>query len=116
MESSVEEKRRYKRLPIDLQLAINELFKQDQNGLEDLDITAQVVNISKDGIGFKSEKRIPIDYYFDCKITFDDDNYFYGVVKIIREEAEEDHFVYGCQFVGLAGFLADKVDEYAKKI
>ncbi len=111
----MKEKRKFKRLPINLELAINELFKQDNNVIGSFEIDAHVINISKDGIGFKSKDRVPLDYYFDCKIDFDDDNYFYSVLKIIREEEHEDFYVYGCQFVGLAGFLADKVDEYEKK-
>ncbi len=110
----MKEKRRYKRLPISLELAINEIFKQDHNIIDAIDVDAHVINISKDGIGFKSEKRIPLDYYFDCKIEFDEDDFFYGVLKVIREEEHEGYYIYGCQFVGLAGFLADKVDEYEK--
>ncbi len=112
----MEEKRKYRRLPIKLRLAINELFRQDNDILENLHIKAEVINISRDGIGFRTTSRIPIDYYFDCKIEFSEIDYFYGVVKIIREENHEDSYIYGCQFVGLAGFLADKVDEYERKM
>ncbi len=111
----MKEKRKFKRLPINLELAINELFKQDNDIIEQIDVDAHVINISKDGIGFKSDERVPLDYYFDCKIQFDDDDYFYGVLKVIREEEhEEGFFIYGCQFIGLAGFLAEKVDKYEK--
>ncbi len=112
----MEEKRKYKRLPIKLKLAINELFRQDQDILENLHISAEVINISRDGIGFRTVSQIPLEYYFDCKIEFSKEDYFYGVVKIIREEIHEDSYIYGCQFVGLAGFLADKVDEYERKM
>lgn len=112
----MEEKRRHKRLPIRLELAINELFRQDNEVITELDEEVYVVNVSKTGIGFECKSDLPVGYYFDARIDFDEKNYFYCVVKIVRIVPQEDTFIYGCEFVGLAEFLSDKVDEYQKKI
>ena len=108
----MDERRKHRRLPIKIELAINELFRQDNEIINDIKFDAYVVNISRDGIGFESKAVIPISYYFDVRIDLSEKDFFYCVVKIIRIEDHKDYYVYGCEFVGLAGFLADKVDTY----
>lgn len=112
----MKERRRHKRLPIKLELAINELFRQDNEIITALNEEVYVVNISKTGIGFECKDSLPTGYYFDARIDFDEKNYFYCVVKIVRIVEQDDTFLYGCEFVGLAEFLSDKVDQYQKLI
>ncbi|MFW6015464.1 MAG: PilZ domain-containing protein [bacterium] len=110
----MKEKRKHKRLGIKLELQIDSLFKQNNVTLEDLNVDINVVNISKSGIGFKCKEELPLNYYFNAKIELDEQDYFYAVIKIIRKEKIEDEYIFGCVFVGLAHFLADKVDKYEK--
>lgn len=106
------ERRKNKRLPIKIELAINELFKQDNAIIDGINTEAHVVNISRTGIGLESTAVLPMNYYFDARIDFHDKSFFYCVLKIIREDKHEDTTIYGCEFVGLADFLRKKVDEY----
>ena len=48
-----DEKRKAKRLPIDLFLGISELFKQDNEIIKNVNAPIEVVDISRGGIGFK---------------------------------------------------------------
>lgn len=108
----MEERRKHKRLPIFLELEINQLFKQDNEIIADIEEEIEVINISKTGIGFLSKANFPLGYYFNAKIEFDKTQYFYCVLKIIRKEESESGTLYGCEFVGLAEFLSRKVDDY----
>lgn len=108
----MDERRRHKRLPIHLELEINQLFKQDHVIIEGLEEEIEVCNISKTGLGFMSKADFPLDYYFNAKIEFDEKEFFYCVLKIIRKESLKDITLYGCEFVGLAEFLSKKVDDY----
>lgn len=110
----MEERRRYKRLPIKLELEINSLFKQDNNIINLNNEAIEVVDISKTGIGILCKDDLPLNYYFNAKIEFDEKRYFYSVLKILRSNKTGDKYFLGCEFVGLADFLADKVDEYEK--
>lgn len=110
------ERRRHKRLPISLSLEISRLFKQDNKIIDELEEDIEVINISKTGIGFLSNANFPLDYYFNAKIEFDKEQYFYCVLKIIRKQNTEEGIIYGCEFVGLADFLSNKVDEYEKML
>lgn len=113
------ERRKYKRLPIELKLEVSQIFKQDNVILRDLNADIKVYNISRAGIGFLSSVDLPSGYYFNGKIVLGDKNrFFYVVVQIVRKSWEETEHIYkyGAEFVGLAPFLADKVDEYAQEI
>ena len=106
------ERRRHKRLPIKLEIEIDRLFKQDNEIIPDIHKEIEVVNISKTGVGFISEQEFPLNYYFNAKIEFGEKKFFYCVLKIIRKEKLENDYLFGCEFVGLAEFLSNKVDEY----
>lgn len=113
------EKRKNHRLPIHLKLGINRLFRQNDEEIILGDEQIQVVDISKTGLGFICKDDLPLDYYFNCKIEFENDSFFYGVLKIIRKQRDlkqADFFNYGCEFVGLAEFLASKIDDYQQYI
>lgn len=111
------ERRRFKRLPIELRLDVKKIYKQDYVVIEDVEAEISVCDISKSGIGFVSKAKLPIDYYFDGKIKLGEEDFFYAVIHIVRGEvAEEKLNVYGAEFVGLAPFLANKIDKYEKEI
>ena len=108
----MEERRKNKRLPLGLELEIDKLFRQDNEIIANVNESIEVRDISKSGVGFTCKDELPLDYYFNAKIEFDNTRFFYCVIKIIRKKNLEDTYYYGCEFVGLAEFLADKVDEY----
>lgn len=111
------ERRRYKRLPIELQLEVDEVFKQDYVVIKNLNASVTVFDISRNGIGFMSDASLPLGFYFRGKINLGDNDFFYVVIQIIRAHiAADGKKVYGAEFVGLAPFLADKVDKYEKKL
>ncbi len=112
------EKRREKRLEASLSLQISSLFKQDNVLVTDIDAPIQVVNISKNGIGFISSSVLPLGFYFNANIQLgEDDASLYCVVKIIRREnAADGKTMYGCELVGMAPVLSYIFDNYEKSI
>lgn len=112
------EKRRYKRLPIKLQLEVSEVFKQDNDVIADLNAEIEVFDISKAGIGFRTSTMIPEGYYFNATILMENTKQkILTVVKILRRMDDTDNtYRYGCEFVGLAGIFDSVFDEYAKSI
>ncbi|MGB8453464.1 MAG: PilZ domain-containing protein [Anaerocolumna sp.] len=111
------EKRRSRRLEVNLKLNISSLFKQDNIRVDNIDAPIEVVNMSKDGIGFKSRSILPIDFYFNAKLQLGDaDSSLYCVVKIIRQEAEGDGaFMYGAEFIGMPSVLLYIFDEFEER-
>lgn len=64
MDVNNRERRRDKRLPIELTLEIDEIFKQDNVIVSNIGASVSVFEISKSGIGFVSEANLPLGYYF----------------------------------------------------
>ena len=109
----MQEKRKYKRLPITLSLEVSSLFNQE----EIIDIgnaEFDVFNISKSGLGFTTTTLIPLKYYFNATIQFEGTNdCLKYVVKIVRSEVlDENKYLYGCEFVGLASIYDSIFEKY----
>lgn len=112
----MEERRKYDRLPLKLELTISSLFKQDYELIPNINESIKVKNISKAGIGFTCGHELPLNYYFDAKIQLTPDKYFYAVLKIIRIEKTGEGYEVGCEFIGLADILSMRVDLYGEEL
>lgn len=109
------DKRRSKRLDVDMTLNISNLFKQDNVLIGNIDAPIHVVNISRNGIGFESEALLPVGYYFNAKINLGNkESSLYTVVQIVRTEQLEKIMYYGCEFIGLAPVLDFIFDDFEK--
>ena len=114
----MEEKRRAKRMQVELSLKISSLFMQDNIKVENIDAPINVIDISKCGIGFITESILPLNYYFNATINLGDaDASLYCVVKIIRTlELDDGMRLYGCEMIGLAPVLSFIFDNYEKSL
>lgn len=114
----MQEKRRSRRMPIRLELAVSRLFQQEK--IEDLDRKTPiiVIDVSKIGIGFITTSDLPLNYYFNAKLELGSpENSLYCVVQIIRKQEREDGTIsYGCEFVGMAPVLNYIFDNYEEMI
>lgn len=113
----MKERRKSKRMPIRLSLEISDLYKQDYVKVTNINAPIEVLNISKSGIGFRSESKLPIGYYFNASINLGDKETLHTVVKIIRSQPIDDKLtMYGCEFVGMAEVLSFVFDAYDYKL
>lgn len=110
------ERRIATRLPVNISLKIESLYRQDHDVLEDINESIVVQNVSKSGLGFEASHELPLNYYFNAHITIDDEKHFFGVLKILRKEMVDQRFFYGCEFVGLASVLSSYIDEYQNEL
>ena len=95
------EQRRSKRIPTKMNLEVSSLFKQDNVKVNNINAPIEVIDISKDGIGFLSSSMLPIGFYFNARLEFEKhDRCLNCVVRIIRQAEHADGvFNYGCDFV-----------------
>lgn len=112
----MQEKRKHKRLPVKMKLEVSNLFKQEGISLDNLDAQIEVVDISKSGLGFTSESKLPIHYYFNATIKFDySSEIILAVLKILRSDAiSPTTYRYGCEFVGLPSMYDHLFDRYGE--
>ena len=106
--------RRFERFSYQLKMKVDKFYKQDHIELQDIEAKINIYDISKRGLGFRSSSDLPVDFYFNANIIFDEERHFFCVLKIVRKDVLEDGFSYGCEFVGLAETLAVMIEEYNK--
>ena len=118
LRAGMEEKRKSKRMNVNMTLEVSSLFKQDNVVVENIDAPIEIIDISRSGIGFYSKSNLPAGYYFNASIELgSDDAKLNTVVKIIRQEKIENGvFKYGCEFVGLAPVLSYIFDDYENEL
>ncbi len=107
------EMRREKRWPAQLHLEISSLFKQDHVKVENINAPIEVIDVSKAGIGFKTESILPTGYYFNARLELGGDSALNCVVRILRQQDKGDYFIYGCEIVGAAAIMDYVVNDYA---
>lgn len=113
----MKERRKAKRLPVNLTLEVSTLYHQDLEYVKGIDAHIQVVDISQEGIGFKSESVLPVGYYFNGNISLNNKDTLHSVVKKVRSQPLEGNVtMYGCEFVGISAVLSYIFDEYDNKI
>lgn len=106
----MEEKRKHKRLDIDVSV---ELERLDEDGVTTLKyVHVDVTDISRSGLGFKARKELEIGSYYDTKIQIWTKEVVDAVIEIVRRENAGDGFRYGCRFIGMSDTDALKIDIY----
>lgn len=109
--------KRCKRIPVNLDLNISSLFKQDNVKIQNIDAPIEVKNISKTGMGFESKAILPLHYYFNAKICLGSEEHcLYMVVQIVRSEKRGDKMFYGCEFLGRAKILDHIFEDFDKRM
>lgn len=101
------EQRKSKRTKVQMHLEVSSVFKQDNVHVSNINAPIDVVDISKSGLAFITESVLPIGYYFNSRLEFENENDCLNcVVRIIRRSQREDgKTLYGCEFVGMSPVL-----------
>lgn len=107
----MEEKRRSKRLELDVSIQLERL---DEDGVTTVKYThVEVTDISRSGIGFKTGQALSIETYYDTKIQIWTKEVVDVVIEIVRcDRDSEGMFHYGCSFIGMTDTDALKIDIY----
>lgn len=114
------EKRRSKRIPIKMHLEVSSLFKQDNVYVKNINAPVEIVDISRNGIGFITKSVLPIGFYFNSRLEFENKKDCLNcVVQIVRRKQNDDGTtLYGCEFVGMSSvfdYIFDDIEnEYLK--
>lgn len=106
----MEERRKSKRLELDVTLKLERL---DENGVATLKyVHISVQDISKSGIGFRSEQKLEVGSFYNARLQIWTKEVIDTVIKIIRRDEQDNSYRYGGQFVGMADADALKIEIY----
>lgn len=106
----MEERRKSKRLEIEVSVQLERLDLDDITTLKYLKVN--VTDISKDGIGFDTTQELVIGSYYDVKIQIWTKEIINTVIEVVRVSEEDGSYHCGAKFVGLTERDALKIDVY----
>ena len=108
----MEEKRKHKRLDINVKVEIERIDEGNITTVKYMDV--EVTNISKTGLAFRMpDVEFEIGTCFDAKIQIWTKETIDTVFKVVRSNRLEDNtYEYGCIFVGMTDTDALKIEIY----
>ena len=112
--AEVHEKRKSKRIKINATIKLQKINNNLANmGFKEDEFEVNVINISKDGIAFKSKEFLALNSFYDTKIHLWRDEPFNAIIEIIRMENQgEEETIYGCRFIGISRAEQFRIDVY----
>lgn len=105
-----EERRKYKRLDLDVKIQLQCVSEGEITTEKYLHV--DVVNASEGGIAFKTNYELKVGTCYDTKLVIWTKEELQTVIKIIRMTEKDDHYEYGCIFVGMGSSDALKIQIY----
>lgn len=107
----MEEKRKYKRLDLDVTIQLERLDEDDITTLKYVHV--DVKNLSRGGIGFCCSQKLDVGTYYDTSIQIWTKEVIDAVIEIVRREGdEEEGYRYGAVFIGMMEIDGLKIDIY----
>ena len=106
----MEEKRKHKRLDLDVTVQLERL---DKDGVTTLKfVHVDITDLSRSGIGFKASQQLEVNTYYDTKLTIWTKEVIDAVIEIVRRKEVDGVFEYGAEFIGMTDTDALKIDIY----
>lgn len=110
----IQEKRKSRRVGINVKIKLQKVTDNPLvYGLKEDEFEVNIVNISKDGMAFRTKERLALNSFYDTKVVLWTKESFDTVIEIVRmENMGEEETLYGCRFVGISAADQFKIDVY----
>lgn len=106
----MEERRRSKRLELDVSL---ELERLDRDGITTLKyVHVDINDLSRSGIGFNAEQELEIGSFYNTKLEIWTKEVIDTIVKVVRKNKTDKGYNYGGTFVGMTDPDSLKIEIY----
>ncbi len=100
----MQERRKSNRMKIDVKIKLDPMKNgaADVSRLNKEEFTVELVDISKDGLAFKTTEKLELNTYYDTMVVLWTKEKFETVIEIVRMENYGDGpTLYGCRFIGI---------------
>ena len=101
------ERRKTKRSDLSSRLIIKRL-----DGEEVQEVSIEVIDVSKTGIGFTSTEPLGIGAVYEGYLTIWTKEVLHAFIEIVRIEKKDDIFEYGAIFIGMPEMEANRIEVY----
>ena len=102
-----DERRRNKRTSMPSALVIKRMDSQSNK-----EISVNIIDVSKTGIGFTSDEFLMIGEVFESFLTIWTKEVIHAFLQIVRIELEGNDFLYGAVFIGMSEMDASRIEVY----
>ena len=98
-----QERRRSNRMDINVRIELNSVRNKEVAEKESTEaIDVAVVNISKDGLAFRTKEKLKLNTYYNTTVLLWTKEKFQTVIEVVRmENYGEEETLYGCRFIGI---------------
>ncbi|MCM1064909.1 MAG: PilZ domain-containing protein [Eubacterium sp.] len=101
------ERRKSKRTSMPSRLMIKRL-----DGGEDRQVTIEVTDVSKSGIGFECKEQLQVGEVYESFLTIWTKEVIHAILRIVRIELKEQMYSYGAVFVGMPDTESARIEVY----
>lgn len=108
-----QEKRKSRRLDINVDMKVRTIPGYEYRIPVEDEFVVEVVNVSKDGIAFKSSEIMLLNTFYNAEVVLWTMERFDATIEIVRMENNGDgDTLYGCRFIGISSAEQFKIDVY----
>lgn len=103
----MEEKRKNKRLDLQCKLLLKRL-----DGTRHEEVSVEVIDASKTGIGFLSERTLQIGAVYEAYLTIWTKEVVHAFIELVRVNGDGEEFEYGGIFIGMPQTDVQRIQIY----
>lgn len=104
----MEERRKCKRIELESRILVKRLGPN----VTTEDVSIDVVDVSKTGVGFRCGKPLEIGAVYEAYLTIWTKEVIHAFIEIVRIEKMADTFAYGGIFIGMPEVDATRIEIY----
>ncbi len=104
----MDERRKSKRIELESKLIIKRLSGEPQTE----EVTIDIIDVSKTGIGFYCTKPLEIGAVYEAYITIWTKEVIHAFIEVVRIVKEQDTFSYGGIFIGMSEMDSARIAIY----
>lgn len=103
----MDERRKSKRTSMDSRLVIKRLDSEERK-----EVVINIIDLSKDGIGFECTQSLMIGEVYESYLTIWTKEVLHAFLRIVRIELKQDVYLYGAVFVGMPEMDSARIEVY----
>lgn len=104
----MDERRRNNRMQLDGKLIVKRIGSTE----EPIEVTIDVIDVSKTGIGFTCPEKLRIGAVYETFLTIWTKEVIHVFMEIVRMGEKEDGYTYGSIFIGMPETDASRISVY----
>ncbi len=104
----MDDRRKNRRIELEAKLIIKRL----DSGMTSQEVSIEVLDVSKSGIGFTCVKPLEIGAVYEAYLTIWTKETIHAFIEIVRIVKESDTFAYGGIFIGMPEMDAARIEVY----